>query len=128
LTIPQFFTPEQKAAIIRRHLLENVPVSDLCEEYGIHATQYYNWQKQLFENAAPAFERRMNQANQRRHEDAAARKISQLEAKLQTKNEVIAELMQENVRAKKKPMGNFERDLGSPSCPRRSGGLRTALD
>jgi transposase-like protein len=97
----KFFTPEQKVAIIRRHLLENVPVSDLCEEYGIHATQYYNWQKQLFENAAPAFERRTNQSNQRRHEDATSRKISQLEAKLQTKNEVIAELMEENVRAKK---------------------------
>ena len=59
------FTPEQKVAIVRRHLLEKVPVSDLCDEFGIHATQYYNWQKQLFENAAPAFERRPNKANQR---------------------------------------------------------------
>ena len=33
------YSPEQKVAIVRRHLLENVPVSDLCDEYGIHATQ-----------------------------------------------------------------------------------------
>jgi len=80
------FTPEQKVAIVRRHLLEGVPVSDLCDELGIHATQYYNWQKQLFENAAPAFERRPNKANQRRQEAAAERKIAELEAKLQKKN------------------------------------------
>ena len=65
--------------------------------WGLHATQYYNWQKQLFENAASAFERRPNQANQRRQESAAARKIAQLEAKLQKKNEVVAELLEEHV-------------------------------
>jgi transposase-like protein len=97
----KYLTPEQKVAIVRRHLLENVPVSDLCDEYGMHATQYYAWQKQLFENAAPAFERRTNKANQRRQEDAAARKISQLEEKLVVKNEVISELMEANVLAKK---------------------------
>ena len=97
----KIFTPDQKVAIVRRHLLEQVPVSDLCDQYGIHATQYYNWQKQLFENAAPAFERRTNKANKRRQEDAAGRKISQLEEKLQNKNEVISELMEENVKAKK---------------------------
>ena len=41
------YSPEQKVSIVRRHLLENVPVSDLCDEFGIHATQYYQWQKQL---------------------------------------------------------------------------------
>jgi len=97
----KYLTPDQKVAIVRRHLLENVPVSDLCDEYGMHATQYYAWQKQLFENAAPAFDRRTNKANQRRQEDAAARKISQLEEKLVVKNEVISELMEANVLAKK---------------------------
>jgi len=102
----KYFTPEQKVAIVRRHLLEGVPVSDLCDELGIHATQYYAWQKQLFENAAPAFERRPNQANQRRQEAAAERKIAALEAKLQKKNEVVAELLEEHVQLKK--------ELGEP--------------
>jgi len=95
------FTPEQKVAIVRRHLLEKAPISDLCDQYGIQATQYYNWQKQLFENAAPAFDRKQNKANQRRQADAETRRIAQLEAKLAQKNEVIAELMEENVKAKK---------------------------
>ena len=51
------YSPEQKVSIVRRYLLKNVPVSDLCDEYGIHATQYYQWQKQLFENGERAFQR-----------------------------------------------------------------------
>ena len=97
----KYFTPEQKVAIVRRHLLENVPVSDLCEELDIHATQYYTWQKQFFENGAVAFERRPNKANQRRHENAREKKIAQLEEKLQRKNEVVAELLEEHVQLKK---------------------------
>ena len=70
----KYFTPEQKVAIVRRHLLEDVPISNLCDEFGIHATQYYTWQKQLFENAASCFERRPNQANERRQQDAYEKK------------------------------------------------------
>ena len=33
---------EQKVAIVRRHLVEKVPVSDLCDELDIHPNQYYN--------------------------------------------------------------------------------------
>jgi len=95
------FTPEQKVAIVRRHLLEKVPVSDLCDELGIQPTQYYQWQKQFFENGAGAFERRPNRANLRRREDAKDRAIAQLEAKLAKKNEVISELMEENIQSKK---------------------------
>jgi len=97
----KFFTPEQKVAIVRRHLIEKVPVSDLCDEYQIQPTQYYNWQKHLFENASSAFQRKKNQANGRRQQDAESRRIAQLEAKLVQKNEVISELMEENVKAKK---------------------------
>lgn len=87
----KFFTPEQKVSIIRRHLLEGVPISDRCDQHGIHPTQYYTWQKQLFENGAIAFERRPNQANQRRQQNAYEKKITQLEAKIQQKNEVVAD-------------------------------------
>ena len=44
------FKPEEKLAIVRRHLLEEVPVSDLCDEYGIQPTVFYRWQKQLFDS------------------------------------------------------------------------------
>ena len=83
-------TAEQKVAVIRRHLLENVTVSDLCDELGMHATQYYNWQKQFFENGASALERRTNAAHKRRKEDANVKKIAELQGKLKKKKEVVA--------------------------------------
>jgi transposase len=48
------FTGEQKAAIVKRHLVDQVSVSDLCDEYKILPTQFYQWQRQLFENGASA--------------------------------------------------------------------------
>ncbi len=97
----KYLTAAEKVAIVRRHLLEQVPVSDLCDEYGIHATQYYAWQKQLFEQGSLVFERKPNGANLRRQQDAQQRKIAELEGKIQQKNEVVAELLQEHVQLKK---------------------------
>lgn len=97
----KFLTPEQKIAIVREHLLEKVPVSDLCDKHEISAVNFYNWQRQLFENGAVCFERKKNAANQRRQETASERKVGELEAKIQSKNEVIAELLQEHVQLKK---------------------------
>src|SRR5436309_8791261 len=39
---------QEKAAILRLHLLEHTPVSDLCDRYGIHPTMFYLWQKEVF--------------------------------------------------------------------------------
>ena len=90
-------TPEEKVAILRRHLVEKVPVSDLCDELDLNPTVFYGWQKQFFENGAAAFQRK------RKNNSATpeARKIEKLEAKLTQKNEVLAELMQEHVELKK---------------------------
>lgn len=91
----------QKVAIVRAHLIENVEVSDLCQQHGISVVTFYNWQRQLFENAESCFQRKPNSANVRRQDEAAQRKIAALEEKLQAKNEVISELMEENIKAKK---------------------------
>ena len=72
------------------------PVSDLCDQYDIHPTMFYRWQKELFENAAAALERRT-----RRPSDAKDRRIALLEQKLQRKNEVLSELMEEHITLKK---------------------------
>ncbi len=48
------FTGEEKMAILRRHLVEKVPVSDVCDKVGIHPTLFYRWQKELFEHGAAA--------------------------------------------------------------------------
>lgn len=93
--------PELKVAIVREHLVEGVPVSDVCEKHKIHPTQYYNWQKTLFENGQTCFLRKTNSANEKRQSDAQRNKIDLLEAKIQAKNEVVAELLEEHVKLKK---------------------------
>jgi transposase-like protein len=90
------YLPQEKVAILREHLLEGKPVSEVCEQHDLQPTVFYAWQKQFFECGAGAFERR-----NRRAEEAKDRRIAALEEKLATKNEVIAELMEENVRSKK---------------------------
>ena len=102
----KYLSADQKVSIVRRHLLENVPVSDLCDEFSIHTTQYYAWQKQLFEGAAQVFERQPNNASRNRQQEAQVKRIEQLEKKLQTKNEVVSELLEEHVQLKK--------ELGEP--------------
>src|SRR5947208_3257810 len=43
------YTPVEKVAILRRHLIDRVPVSDLCDEHQLSPTLFYLWQKQFFE-------------------------------------------------------------------------------
>jgi transposase len=52
------YTPEEKVAILRRHLVEGAPISDLCDELGLQPTVFYRWQKEFFENGAAAFQER----------------------------------------------------------------------
>ena len=89
------FEPEEKVAIMRRHLLEQVSVSDLCDEFCLQPTIFYRWQRQLFEKGAAVFERRKDPTV------PLTRRIAKLEEKLSNKNEVIAELMEEQIKAKK---------------------------
>jgi len=38
------YTPEEKVAVLRRHLVEKVPVSELCDEMGLNPNVFYAWQ------------------------------------------------------------------------------------
>jgi transposase len=90
------YTAEEKVAILRRHLLEQVPVSKLCDEMGLQPTVLYRWQKEFFENGPAAF-----QAKGRSQHPAEQERIEYLEKKIQTKDEVLAELMAEHIALKK---------------------------
>lgn len=92
------FTAVQKAQVVRRHLADRVPVSDLADELGVQPSQIHLWVKLVLEQAEKAFER---SPGQRRDAEVKERRIAQLEQKLTHKNEVIAELMQEHVELKK---------------------------
>ena len=90
------FTAQDKVRILKRHLVDKAPVSDLCDEFQIQPTQFYLWQKQFFENGAAAFTKPGRQKR-----DLQAERIAALEQKLVKKNEVVAELLQEHVQLKK---------------------------
>ena len=90
------YTPEQKVQIIKKHLVDRVPLSDLCDQYGLHPTVFYRWQKAFFENGAQAFSQRKDTDRVR-----LEKKIDSLEAKLSKKHEVLSELMEEHVALKK---------------------------
>jgi transposase-like protein len=93
------FSTEQKAAILKRFLVDRAPLSDLCDEYKIKPNQIYAWQKILFDNAPAAFHPVAKREAKRL--SAQEEEVARLQAKLVQKNEVISELMEENVRAKK---------------------------
>jgi len=100
------FSPEQKAAIVRRHLADKVPISDLCDEYGLQPSVFYGWQKQVLEGLDSVFQRDSKgagapsaAAEQVRRQ---AEEIERLKARLAHKDGIIAEISEAYVDAKKK--------------------------
>ncbi len=90
------FSAQEKVAILRRHLLEKVAVSELCDEHHLAPNLFYRWQKAFFENGAVAFER--DNGTEVRH---LKERVEALQVKLTHKDEVIAEIMESHVALKK---------------------------
>jgi transposase-like protein len=116
------YTSEEKVAILRRHLLDKVPVSDLCEELGLQPTVFYRWQEEFFENGAAAF-----QSKSRPDHQAGQQRIEFLEKKIQAKDELLAELMAEHIALRKKVLGSSDQGVGVARRARPGGGFRPAL-
>jgi len=98
------FTPDQKVALLRLHLLEKKPVSDLCQEHDLPVSLFYLWQKQLFDNGTAAFAH--SGKRRKTEQDVKDQRIAALQDKLRVKNDVLAELMEDHVLLKK--------ELGEP--------------
>ena len=79
-------TPDEKVAILRRHLLDKEPISTLCDELGLQHTVFYRWQREFFGNEAAAFEQKRPT-----NPSAEQERIAYLEKKIRTKDEVLAE-------------------------------------
>lgn len=91
------YTTEQKVAILRRHLVDKVPVSALCAEYELQPSVFYEWQRHVFENLASAVQPAVTPSR----EKALERENEALKAKLAKKDNVIAEISEEYVALKK---------------------------
>ena len=93
------FTLDQKAAIVRRHLMEKTPVSELCNEYELQPSLFYSWLKQALENLPSALAPQGKRVEPRERKQDA--EIAALKDRLAKKDSVIAEISAEYVHLKK---------------------------
>jgi len=94
------YSAQEKVRLLRLHLIEKEPVSDICDRHGLNPNVFYRWQKVFFENGAAAFNQTGN-GHKDRHAKKLERQNAQLKAKLAGKDEVIAEIMASHVQLKK---------------------------
>jgi len=90
------FTAQQKVSILREHLLEKKPISEVCAAHELQPSVFYEWQRKFFENGPAAFSETLDREKQRLQEQVAT-----LQQRLDQKDRVIAAVTEEFVRAKK---------------------------
>ena len=100
------FTVEQKVALLRRHLVDKTPVSEICNEEGLQPSLLYQWLRQVHDNLGGALVAAAPAPEPSKREREQATKIAYLEARLAKKDGVIAEISAEYVQLKK--------ELGEP--------------
>ena len=91
------YSAKEKMAALRKHFVEEVPVSDICDEMDSQPSLFYSWQGMLFSSGEQVFNRKVEDGMTRH-----AREVTKLETKLRQKDEVLAEVMAEYVALKKK--------------------------
>ena len=95
-------TAEQKLELLRRHFVDKIAISDLCDEQKLQPSLLYQWQQQLFARGGLVFESSTKPGREKELEG----KVAALEEKLARKDKVIAEVTGEYVELKK--------ELGEP--------------
>lgn len=101
------FSNEEKAAILRKHLVDKKAVADVCDEEKLQPSLFYQWLRQAHENLAAALSPPVSaDAGPSKREKELAAKVTHLEERLIKKDSVIAEISEEFVQLKK--------ELGEP--------------
>src|ERR1700730_17221156 len=88
------FTTEQKADVLRRNMIEKVPVSELCNELSIQPSLFYTWQRRACDNLPAALKGPASEGPSRREKELAA-EVARLQERLDKKDGVIAEISAE---------------------------------
>jgi len=94
------YSAEFKVEILREHLENQVPIGKLCEQHNINPNLFYLWKKELFNGALTTFSKIKTPVQQNE-------KISRLEEKLREKDSLISEIVEDNLRLKKKLTGGI---------------------
>ncbi|HFE47048.1 MAG TPA: transposase [Nannocystis exedens] len=90
---------EEKARLLRRHLVDKVPVSTICEEEKLQPSVWYGWHREMLARLETTLASKPGKRNGR--EMDLERRVAKLEAKLARKDSVIAEISEEYVTLKK---------------------------
>lgn len=90
----------KKVEILREHLEEQRPVSEVAEQYGVHPNQIYQWKKQMFEGALETFS---GSHKNRKHKES--KETLRLKEKIRKQESVITEIVEDNIRLKKNLIG-----------------------
>lgn len=104
------FSPEEKLAILKRHLVGRENVSDICEELKIHPNQFYKWQGDLFSQGGSFFKKDGLRHKERREMKSLKNENAKLTRRIEKKDNVIAEITSEFVELKKKAVEIFGED------------------
>ena len=94
------FSTEEKAAILRRPLVDKTPIADICNELSLQPSLFYQWLRVVHENLAGALAPATPTEPSRREKELAA-KVAYLEERVAKKDSVIAEISAEFVQLKK---------------------------
>ncbi len=89
-------TAEQKAELLRQHVADKKPVSEICNEAQIQPSLFYNWQRELLAGAQSVFSSRRAPSREKELEE----EVSRLESKVARKDQIIAEVTEEYVKLK----------------------------
>ena len=98
------FGAAQKSPILKRHHIDKVPVSKVCEEAKIQPSQFYLWQRQAFEGLEVMLDSRREKPGTK--ERRLKEENERLKAKLARKDHVIAVISEDHIALKK--------ELGEP--------------
>lgn len=89
------FSPEEKVKILREHLVDHMPVSEICDKHKLNVNVFYRWQSEFFQSGHKAFEK------DKKVTVSQERKIEKLENTISDRNNAIAELISDNLELKK---------------------------
>jgi len=95
------YSAEFKVRLLREHLENQVPAGKICEENHIHPNMFNLWKKELFSGALRTFTRKGRSSN------AEEEKLHKLEEKIKGKDSLISEIVEDNLRLKKKLNGEI---------------------
>jgi transposase len=95
------YSAEFKVRLLREHLENQIPAGKICEENRIHPNMFNLWKRELFTGALKTFTRVGRNTN---HEQE---KLQKLEEKIKGKDSLISEIVEDNLRLKKKLSGEI---------------------